>query len=283
MIRMNFGRLLACVALALAVPAFAQTSVSAPARKHRAARVKPLTQEQAIERVEKLPESHAWSGLVHKQSPGHHALIGGLPGEEEPEEIEGVRYFTVRFMEDNGMNYVTLQIFKVRVRDGRIFAYSVEDDALLTLSEWRRREKPLERFGSPPPPPAASAPARGEADPADPIQLGAFTALPAGEKSAPGGIWSTIRVRIELKGSPGADAQGRTLTLTVRRAGSEHANQPPLYAGARPALDLDEHGDGSAVFEFPYDGDCGHLFVTFDLSGPPHPEKKSGVIILECR
>jgi hypothetical protein len=171
-----------------------------------------------------------------------------------------------------------LETLLVRLRDRRIFVDSNGDGrSLRTLAQWRADERGITVDASAP---ASSAPA---AVPAPAVQLGRFTVEPGGVRSSPGGLWSALRVQIELNGPPRAGMRGRTLSLTVRKPGGDHANEPPLHTGTQPAPDLDENGRASVVFEVPHDGNCGQLMVTFELSGPPGPEQKRGVLILDCR
>jgi len=104
-----------------------------------------ITSVQATEIIWKLPEVKAWSAYILKKTDGK--IRPALMVEpEEPVEIEGKRYWSVGFFENQPEKYLRWETFLVRV-DGKVI---LVQDAIgggdpLTLKQWREQEKPMDR------------------------------------------------------------------------------------------------------------------------------------------
>jgi hypothetical protein len=103
-----------------------------------------ISSDQATGIVWKLPEIKAWSAYILRTSHGKiHAALMVTP--EEPVEIEGKRYWTVGFFENQPEKYLRWETFLVRLDGRQILVEDATSGDNLTLEQWRRQEKPMDR------------------------------------------------------------------------------------------------------------------------------------------
>jgi hypothetical protein len=91
-----------------------------------------------------------------------------------------------------------------------------------------------------------------------------------------------LTVNVEVLGSPGAAATGRTLTLAVRKWGGDFMSQPPLVEKTDPIGPLDSAGKLLVAFKIPVPNECGHLMTWTTISGQSDDAKKTHRIIIDC-
>ncbi|HZV66163.1 MAG TPA: hypothetical protein VFG03_14750 [Telluria sp.] len=125
----------------LAAPASA-TAASAP-QAAPAAR----TKEQAMNALMALPELKAWSSQLEKASGGtvRGALIEYDP---KPKTIDGVNYWQFSFVENGGEAVHRWESFLVAERGDEILVEDFATDKTLTLAQWRKEKRPMERTGA---------------------------------------------------------------------------------------------------------------------------------------
>lgn len=109
------------------------------------AAVKPaaLSKEQAIATLMALPELKAWSAAIEKNSGGsaHGAVI---EYDATPKLIDGKRYYQLSFVE-NGKEAVHRWEDFLVAEDGTMLVEDAADDQALTLAQWRKTKRPLDR------------------------------------------------------------------------------------------------------------------------------------------
>ncbi len=113
---------------------------------HAAPRPAPATlgADQAVAIVEKLPEVKAWSAYIERTTSGKvHSTMMVEP--DEPVSLEGKRYWAVGFFEDRPEYLHRWQTFLVRVDGKEVLVESAATGDAMTLKEWRRKEKPMDR------------------------------------------------------------------------------------------------------------------------------------------
>src|SRR5579863_2968809 len=133
---------------AKAVVAQGEAAKSLPNRPVPAAPVPQparITGEQAEAIVWDLPETRAWADAIAKRSRGAaHATTMVLP--EDPETIEGKRYWSVNFYETQPDHIHRWQTFMVRL-DGKEILVETDTGDHLSLQDWRVKQQPLARAG----------------------------------------------------------------------------------------------------------------------------------------
>jgi hypothetical protein len=139
---------LPAVALALTLAA----SLSACKGERQAESAKPdmpasapvPAKEQAKAALMALPELQAWSAQIEKASGGsvHGALVEDDPA---PRNINGQNYWQFSFVENRSDAVRRLESFLVAQAGGEILVEDFDSDATLTLEQWRRDKRPLER------------------------------------------------------------------------------------------------------------------------------------------
>jgi hypothetical protein len=115
---------------------------------HAAPKPAPATisSDQATEIIWKLPEVKAWSAYILRttQEKVHPALMVE-PG--EPVRVEGrrSRYWSVGFYEDQPDHTHRWDTFLVRVDGKEILVEDMTGGDPMTLTQWRKKEKPMDR------------------------------------------------------------------------------------------------------------------------------------------
>jgi hypothetical protein len=125
-----------------------------------------ITKEQADALVWNLPEVKAWANYINTKTKGAvHAMTMISP--ETPETIEGKKYWSVGFYEDQPDHVVRWQSFLVRLDGKEILVDTDSPDEYLSLKEWRAKAHPMERIREPRTSmsPAPSPAAAGQAAP----------------------------------------------------------------------------------------------------------------------
>ena len=91
-----------------------------------------------------LPELKAWSGQLEKASGGkvRGALIEYDP---KPKTIHGVNYWQFSFVENGSDAAHRWESFLVSQSDAEILVDDSVTDTSLTLAQWRRDSKPMQR------------------------------------------------------------------------------------------------------------------------------------------
>lgn len=132
---------------AATAPALASASVPAPAQAAGAAASAP-TKEQAMDALMALPELKSWSAYIEKTSGGkaHGALIEYTP---EPAIIKGKRYWQFSFIENGSDAAHRWENFLVSQSDAEILVEDNVNDVNLTLAQWRKDSKPMQRVVAP--------------------------------------------------------------------------------------------------------------------------------------
>ena len=112
---------------------------SAPAQQVR-------SKEQAMNALMALPELKAWSAQLEKASDGkvHGALIEYDP---KPKTIGGIDYWQFSFVENGGEAVHRWESFLVAERGDDILVEDFATDKTLTLAQWRKEKRPMERTG----------------------------------------------------------------------------------------------------------------------------------------
>ncbi len=93
-----------------------------------------------------LPELKAWSAQLEKASDGkvHGALIEYDP---KPKTIDGIDYWQFSFVENGGEAVHRWESFLVAERGDDILVEDFAADKTLTLAQWRKEKRPMERTG----------------------------------------------------------------------------------------------------------------------------------------
>jgi spermidine/putrescine-binding protein len=145
--RSPFRPALPAVALALAValtackgnqeaePGTAKIAVSTPSS----------AKDQAKAALMALPELQAWAAQIEKASGGtvRGALIEDDPA---PRNIDGKNYWQFSFVENRSDAVRRLDSFLVAQSGAEILVEDFDSDTTLTLEQWRRDKRPLERI-----------------------------------------------------------------------------------------------------------------------------------------
>jgi hypothetical protein len=116
-----------------------------PAKTASAVAAPVSAQEQAKAALMALPELQAWSAQIEKASRGsvRGALIEDDPA---PRNINGKNYWQFSFVENRSDAVRRLESFLVAQAGGEILVEDFDNDATLTLEQWRRDKRPLERI-----------------------------------------------------------------------------------------------------------------------------------------
>lgn len=95
------------------------------------------TKEQAMATLLALPELQAWSKQIERRSDGkaQGAVIEDNP---MPREVNGKKYYQLSFVENREQDVRRRESFLVAQDGGEILVEDTENDALLSLQEWRR-------------------------------------------------------------------------------------------------------------------------------------------------
>lgn len=130
-----------------AVPAQASASASASVPTASAAAVASAsapTKAQAMDALMALPELKSWSAQLEKASGGkvHGALI---EYDSAPKIINGKRYWQFSFVENGSDAAHRWESFFVSQTDGEILVDDSVTDTSLTLAQWRKDSKPMQR------------------------------------------------------------------------------------------------------------------------------------------
>jgi hypothetical protein len=107
-----------------------------PAQAARHPRAASITQDQAIEMVGKLPEVKAWSAHLSRITHGK-VRAAFMVEPDEPELIEGKRYWAVGCFENQPDHFVRWETFLVRL-DGKVILVEDTDGDPISLSRWRK-------------------------------------------------------------------------------------------------------------------------------------------------
>ncbi len=131
---------------AKAAVAKGEPSKSPPNRSAPAAPVPQpatITSERAEAIVWDLAETRAWADAIARRSRGAaHATTMVLP--EDPETIDGKRYWSVNFYETQPDHIHRWQTFMVRL-DGKEILVEADTGDHLSLQDWRAKQHPLAR------------------------------------------------------------------------------------------------------------------------------------------
>jgi hypothetical protein len=139
----------AALALALTASLSACTDRRQPdsAKADVPARAPVSAKEQAKAALMALPELQAWSAQIEKTSGGsvHGAVIEDDPA---PRNINGKNYWQFSFVENRSDAVHRWESFLVAQAGGEILVEDFDGDATLTLEQWRRDKRPLERVAA---------------------------------------------------------------------------------------------------------------------------------------
>jgi hypothetical protein len=92
-------------------------------------------EEKVIDMVFALPEVVEYNAmLADATESGAIVMIDGMV------ELDGIDYYWVKVMEDNGSNYVTNFNFYVNPDNNEIKYYDVITDQAISLAEWRKQD-----------------------------------------------------------------------------------------------------------------------------------------------
>jgi hypothetical protein len=106
-----------------------------------------LSREQAVAALMALPELKAWADRIEKSSNGkaHGAL---MEYDAQLRAVKGKQYYQLSFVENSSDAAQRWESFLVAQADGEIL---VDDDVsgeALTLEQWRKDKKPMQRSGT---------------------------------------------------------------------------------------------------------------------------------------
>lgn len=102
------------------------------------------TREKAMSALMALPELQAWSGQLEKASGGK--VRGALiEYDSAPRVINGKRYWQLSFVENGGDAAHPWESFLVSQQDDEILVEDFGTDTPLTLAQWRKEKRPMER------------------------------------------------------------------------------------------------------------------------------------------
>ena len=144
--RVRGAALVALIALASVLggcreaPAPAAPAASATAVDPGATR----TREQAMSALMALPELQAWSSQLEKASAGK--VRGALiEYDSAPRVIKGKNYWQFSFVENGSDAAHPWESFLVSKQDSEILVEDFGTDTPLTLEQWRKEKRPMER------------------------------------------------------------------------------------------------------------------------------------------
>ena len=144
--RVRVASLAAVIALASVVggcreaPAPAAPAASTAAVDPTATR----TREQAMTALMALPELQAWSSQLEKASSGK--VRGALiEYDSAPRVIKGKNYWQFSFVENGSDAAHPWESFLVSKQDNEILVEDFGTDTPLTLEQWRKEKRPMER------------------------------------------------------------------------------------------------------------------------------------------
>jgi hypothetical protein len=102
------------------------------------------TREQASEALMALPELKAWAARIEKAYGG--AVRGALIEDDPaPRNINGKNYWQFSFVENRSDAVHRWESFLVAQDGGEILVEDFATDTTLTLNQWRRDRRPMER------------------------------------------------------------------------------------------------------------------------------------------
>ena len=129
-----------------AAPSVLAASAPVPAAAAPSSAAALRSKEQAMNALMALPELKAWSAQLEKASDGkvHGALIEYDP---KPKTINGVNYWQFSFVENGGEAVHRWESFLVAERGDDILVEDFAADKTLTLAQWRKDKRPMERTG----------------------------------------------------------------------------------------------------------------------------------------
>lgn len=133
------------LALAVALTACKGKQETEPGKIQMTASAPVSAKEQAKAALMALPELQAWAAQIEKASGGtvRGALIEDDPA---PRNIDGKNYWQFSFVENRSDAVHRLDSFLVAQSGGEILVEDFESDTTLTLEQWRRDKRPLERI-----------------------------------------------------------------------------------------------------------------------------------------
>ena len=128
-----------------AAPAAAATAAHATSAVQPAAKG-ALSREQAVAALMALPELKAWADRIEQASKGQaHGALMEYDAQLRP--LKGKQYYQLSFVENSKDAAQRWESFLVAQSDGEIL---VDDDVSgepITLEQWRKEKKPLQRNG----------------------------------------------------------------------------------------------------------------------------------------
>ena len=102
------------------------------------------TREQAMSALMALPELQAWSSQLEKASGGK--VRGALiEYDSAPRVIKGKSYWQFSFVENGSDAAHPWESFLVSKQDNEILVEDFGTDTPLTLEQWRKEKRPMER------------------------------------------------------------------------------------------------------------------------------------------
>jgi hypothetical protein len=105
------------------------------------------TKEQAMSALMSLPELKAWSSQLEKSSGGK--LRGALiEYDPKPKRINGKNYWQFSFVENGSDAAHRWESFLVADSGDEILVEDFATDQPLTLEQWRKQKRPMERTGA---------------------------------------------------------------------------------------------------------------------------------------
>jgi hypothetical protein len=107
-----------------------------PAQASQHLKAASITQDQAIDMVVKLPEVKAWSARLSRVTHGK-VRATFMVEPDEPEPIEGRRYWAVGCFENQPDHFVRWETFLVRL-DGKVILVEDTDGEPISLKRWRK-------------------------------------------------------------------------------------------------------------------------------------------------
>jgi hypothetical protein len=106
-----------------------------------------LSREQAVAALMALPELKAWADKIEKDSKGHaHGAL--MEYDAQLRAFKGKQFYQLSFVENSKEAAQRWESFLVAQADGEIL---VDDDVSgepMTLEQWRKEKKPMQRSGA---------------------------------------------------------------------------------------------------------------------------------------
>jgi predicted small lipoprotein YifL len=132
---------------AASAAASAAAADSGHATMHATALPAARSKAQGMAALMALPELKAWSGALEKSSGG--AVRGALiEYDPKPRLIGGKSYWQFSFVENGSDAAHPRESFLVAERGDEILVDDLETDGTLSLEQWRKQKRPLERGGA---------------------------------------------------------------------------------------------------------------------------------------